>query len=310
MKIPKKLAIIAIALSLVTGCDKNFLSTQERAEKEAREKARQQKGVEQQNYRWRQTIAEDETTILWCTFSFDNPGSPLITIPIKGKLTSGGKRPFAKYNYDGLDGEQPGYDGMYGESAPYRYGFGTGGQGEYYELSDLDYLCTTVPTVFQKEKTEIVFRSDRQLQEATIAAQKAIAFMRNDKSQSNITECNPAESKEMNHKLIILVLASLLHGCNVVFVVVDAYRTSYEQYEALRAIAQNVCQYELAYEESSEKNKSDRLSFLLAQKNNYTQVAAKYNAAVKNALDRKYIKPLDLPKVAPQLDEMQELVCD
>ena len=146
--------------------------------REASLKAKNREGVEQQNYQWRQDIAEDETTILWCTFSFNNPNSPLITIPIKGKLTSGGKRPFPTHEYNGLDGgvtdENPGEDGMYGNSAVYRYGFGTSGSGEYYEFSDLDYLCTTVPTVFQKEKTEIILESDRSLFEATKSARDAI----------------------------------------------------------------------------------------------------------------------------------------
>src|SRR3989344_3363645 len=72
-------------------------------------------GLERKNYNWRQEIADDPTTILWCTSAFPVPSSPFITVPIMGKLTSGAKRPYST---------DPGPGGMYGSSGEYRYGFG------------------------------------------------------------------------------------------------------------------------------------------------------------------------------------------
>ena len=84
-------------------------------------------GVEARNYNWRQEISDDPSLIVWCTFFPTNPNSPMITVPIMGKLTSGGKRPFSG------DGDlYPAADGMYGSSGEYRYGFGPSGKFEYY----------------------------------------------------------------------------------------------------------------------------------------------------------------------------------
>ena len=114
----------------------------------------------------------------------------------------------------------------------------------------------------------------------------------------------------MNNRSVLFILFWLLSGCEIAPLVIDAYGDSYTQYEYLEAIANNVCEYEKVYQESSEQDRSARLSFLLAQKSNYNQVAAKYDAAVRNALDRKYLKPADLPSLAPKLEEMKNEVCN
>lgn len=128
--------------------------------------------VERRNYNWRQEVADDPSLILWCTFFPENPSAPMITVPILGKLTSGGKRPFAQYQYDG--GENPGADGMYGSSGEYRYGFGPAGKYEYYDFYGVQTFCTTVPLVFQREETVIVMEKDPTLQAAGEQARQAM----------------------------------------------------------------------------------------------------------------------------------------
>lgn len=121
--------------------------------------------VEGRNYNWRQEIADDPSMILWCTFFPTNPSSPMITVPIMGKLTSGSKRPYAN---------DPGSDGMYGTSGEYRYGFGPSGKFEYYDFYGVETFCTTVPLTFQREKTIIVMEKDPILTAAGQQAQQAL----------------------------------------------------------------------------------------------------------------------------------------
>ena len=122
-------------------------------------------GVELRNYNYRQELADDPTVILWCTSAFSTPGSPMFTIPIIGKLTSGAKRPFAN---------DPGPDGMYGSSGEYRYGFGPTGKMEYYDFYGIETFCTTMPTVWQREATVLVLEKDPVLVDATNRAHDAL----------------------------------------------------------------------------------------------------------------------------------------
>lgn len=121
--------------------------------------------VEARNYNWRLEISDDPSMILWCTFFPQNPSSPMITVPIMGKMTSGGKRPYAN---------DPGSDGMYGSSGEYRYGFGPSGKFEYYDFYGVETFCTTVPLTFQREKTIIVMEKDPTLVAAGQQAQTAL----------------------------------------------------------------------------------------------------------------------------------------
>ena len=130
------------------------------------------RGIERRNYNWRQELGDDPSVILWCTSAFSTPGSPMFTVPIIGKLTSGGKRPFPQYNSSSY--ENPGADGMYGNSSEYRYGFGPTGKLEYYEMYGVETFCTTQPTVWQKEATIIVQEKDPALMDATAGAQEAL----------------------------------------------------------------------------------------------------------------------------------------
>lgn len=135
-------------------------------------------GVELRNYNWRQQLADDPSAILWCTSAFPVPSSPFITVPIIGKLTSGGKRPFPltveTASVQTGSNEIPGSDNMYGSSGEYRYGFGTGGKEEYYDFYGIPTFCTTVPTIWQRENTTFVSEKDPQLSEASRLAHDAL----------------------------------------------------------------------------------------------------------------------------------------
>lgn len=130
------------------------------------------RGVERRNYNWRQELADDPTVILWCTSAFSTPGSPMFTIPIMGKLTSGAKRPYATNNTSGY--EVPGPDGMYGSSGEYRYGFGPTGKYEYYDFYGIETFCSIMPTVWQREATVLILEKDPLLVDATQRAQEAL----------------------------------------------------------------------------------------------------------------------------------------
>lgn len=136
--------------------------------------------VELNNYNQRQQIADDPTTILWCTGAFPIPSSPLFTVPILGKLTSGSKRPYSTSQVinlgttgDRYSPEIPGADGMYGPSDAYRYGFTPG--GVYVEFSgSMEVFCTTQPTVWQRQNTAIVVTTDDKLTQATRSCQNIL----------------------------------------------------------------------------------------------------------------------------------------
>lgn len=122
--------------------------------------------VEYKNYDIRQKLADDPTTILWCTSAFPVTGAPLFTVPVIGKLTSGGKRP-----YPSPDAIGP--DGMYGPSVEYRYGFTP--EGVYVDFTNIATFCTTQPTIWQKESTTLVLNTDPGLSKAQADARAALA---------------------------------------------------------------------------------------------------------------------------------------
>lgn len=153
------------------------------------------KDIEFNNYNERQKLADDPTAILWCTTAFPFPGTPLFTVPIVGKLTSGNKRPYPTsqvHVYYASNGtynpELPGSDGMYGSSGEYRYGFTPA--KVYVEFYNMPTYCTTEPSIWQKEKTELVLQSDPSLLDAQKRAQQALV--------SN----NPAEAQRILEQAI------------------------------------------------------------------------------------------------------------
>lgn len=118
--------------------------------------------VEGKNYNGRQAISDNPSTILWCTYYPTNPNAKPVTVPIVGKLTSGNKRPYPTEKQI-IDGDTPGLefnpevagpDGMFGSSGEYRYGFDPA--GNYHDFYNLETYCSTLPSTFQKNSTEIV----------------------------------------------------------------------------------------------------------------------------------------------------------
>lgn len=135
----------------LAACDtpqnKAMYEAQERAQNRAAYVPRN--SLDFDNYDRRQRISDNPTTIVWCTMFPPTPGVRPITVPIVGKLTSGGKRPFAS---------DPGPDGMYGSSGEYRYGFTP--DGNMADIFNMATLCTTEPTVWQRNSTDIVVTID------------------------------------------------------------------------------------------------------------------------------------------------------
>ena len=179
----KKITLFAITATLMTllasGCED---TTSNPAQKQALKKAKSQKfyiphnDIELSNYNNRQKLADDPSTILWCTASFPNPSSELITVPIVGKLTSGKRTPFAtrqvKKQDDSYNPDLPSADGFYGDSSDFRYGFSPA--GVYSEFYNISTFCTTQPTVYQREKTSIVLETDPMLNAAANKAREAL----------------------------------------------------------------------------------------------------------------------------------------
>lgn len=182
-KINKILLICSIFMIFMSSaCDhpptESQKSQNEAINKASRRSAYVQKSdIEFNNYDKRQRLADDPSVILWCTSAFPIPSSPLFTVPIVGKLTSGNKRPFpTQQNRMGEVGwyypELPGPDGMYGSSGEYRFGFTPA--GVYADWYGMPCFCTTEPMVWQRQKTEIVMQADPELLKAHELAKQAL----------------------------------------------------------------------------------------------------------------------------------------
>ncbi|AXH70455.1 hypothetical protein HOT75_gp068 [Gordonia phage Daredevil] len=135
--------------------------------------------VEFNNYNEAQKLYDSPNTIIWCTATFPNDSAPLFTVPIRGKLTSSSVSYFrgqelAYDNGENWTAEARSVDGMYHGNPPgYRYGFTPSGQ--YVDFFGLETFCTTQPTQFQREKTEIALAVDPGLADAQKRAQDALA---------------------------------------------------------------------------------------------------------------------------------------
>lgn len=148
-------AIVAmIGLVGLSACDDPQYKAQQEATRRAAERAAYvpKDSLDFLNYDRRQRVSDNPSTIVWCTMFPPTPGVRPITMPIVGKLTSGGKRPFAN---------DPGPDGMYGSSGEYRYGFTP--DGNMADIYNMASLCTTEPTVWQRQATDIVVSIDQGL---------------------------------------------------------------------------------------------------------------------------------------------------
>ncbi len=154
----KKFLIGVILAVCVASCGEVATNPQQDAMNRARESSRNadiyipRNGLELSNYNRRQEVADDPTTILWCTmFPFGDTGP--ITFAVVGKLTSGNKRPYPTEQVRGSDynyyPELAGPDGMYGSSGEYRYGFGP--DNVYHDVYGLQTYCTTQPMVYRRQ---------------------------------------------------------------------------------------------------------------------------------------------------------------
>lgn len=133
--------------------------------------------TEYNNYYKAQTLYNDPSTIIWCTTTWGNANSPLVTVPIAGKLTSSSVSLFpSTQSKEGSNGgvtynpELPSVDGMYHGTPPaYQYGFTPGGQ--YVQFTNMEYFCTTSLTSFQRASTQIDITDDTTMNAAQTKAE-------------------------------------------------------------------------------------------------------------------------------------------
>lgn len=137
--------------------------------------------AELRNYEGAQKLYAQPTTIIYCTTTWGNPSSPMVTIPIAGKLTSSSVSyyPSSRAKNTASDSsheytpERRSIDGLYhGSPPPYRYGFTPGGQ--YVDFFNMPTLCTTALTKFQRQETKFSVTVDAESRAADTNAQNAL----------------------------------------------------------------------------------------------------------------------------------------
>lgn len=136
-------------------------------------------GVEGANYNKAQELADNSSTIIWCTVMPQSSTAPVVTIPIAGKLTSSTVSAFS--SVDGNGYPKASVDGLYHNSPPpYRYGFTPGGQ--YVEFDGTNGpICTTAVNEFQRQSISV--KLDSGLTNATKRAEKALSEGKNAEAQ-------------------------------------------------------------------------------------------------------------------------------
>lgn len=186
---------ILIGLLALAGCGAGGASQEPSAQDKAQQKNnalqrdiyQPQHDIEFRNYNLRLKVADDPSTILWCTFfppgiqgvGNGSTAGQAFTVPVAGKLTSSSKRPYAdtrwtdRGSYTFTEAPVAGPDHMFGASSEYRYGFDPT-LTTYYDFTGLASFCTTEPTVWQAKQTQIVVDTDRTLTAVTRAAEAAI----------------------------------------------------------------------------------------------------------------------------------------
>lgn len=83
------------------------------------------------------------------------------------------------------------------------------------------------------------------------------------------------------------------------------YTAIYQDYQALQKGAQNVCDLRMARDQStSDDEKSQRVSQVLASQQLFNRNAADYDARWMNAFQAKYVGPNDVPTIAPTMSEL------
>jgi hypothetical protein len=135
--------------------------------------------VDFNNFNKAQKLYDTPSTIVWCTTAWANPSAPMVTVPIAGKLTSSSVSylPQDKVEWDSNGNvvrENFSNDGMFhGNPPPYRYGFTPGGQ--YMDYFNMEAICTTALTEFQRKKTEVTIAVNPTAKKATEEAEKVLA---------------------------------------------------------------------------------------------------------------------------------------
>lgn len=184
----KKILTLATAGALLIGlsaCGGSGQSQQDKAKDQVNSAAKERtpyipkNDVEYTNYNKAQEIADDPNTILWCTAFPAGGAAPIVTTPIKGKLTSSstsyfpGTSPHGNGNGNWLE-ENRSVDGMFHGSPPaYRFGFTPGGQYVSFE-GGMNVLCTTALTEFQRQQTFVSVSTDAKADSAQKDAEAAL----------------------------------------------------------------------------------------------------------------------------------------
>lgn len=137
--------------------------------------------VELDNYNEAQRLYDSPSTIIWCSTTWGNASAPIVTVPIKGKLTSSSTtffRPEEVVN-KGTDGSGVvvsgrSVDGLFHPNPPgYRYGFTPGGQ--YVDFFNMATFCTTALTEFQRQETRVAVDYDDVARLADRRAEQALS---------------------------------------------------------------------------------------------------------------------------------------
>lgn len=159
--------------------------------------------VERRNIQWKIQVQDRNNTILWCTF-FSQTGSPITTIAVLNKITSGNKRLDPATTVGTVTGnvfqfqlagdtsqyytsEVPGADGTFGSSNPYEFGFTPEGIDGYFQTS-LPYFCSLKPQTWQAPTVNVV--TDEGLAAKQLQAEQALKTGKCVDSQLNVVDCS------------------------------------------------------------------------------------------------------------------------
>jgi hypothetical protein len=173
------LTLLALAALLLAACGGEDDPTGDAIEAEAATRTPYipKNDVEFNNFNDQQKLADDPNTIIWCTAFPSSSTAPIVTVPIKGKLTSSSTsfEPPEDVEFNENAGAavttRRSVDGLYHKNPPpYRFGFTPGGQ--YVDFTEVETICTTQPLDFQKES--IAVSSDPGFVNADNEAQAAL----------------------------------------------------------------------------------------------------------------------------------------
>lgn len=179
------LLVLALVALIMTGCSDGSSNSEKTAQAAVATSTATRgpiyvphNNVEFNNFNDQQKLADDPSTILWCSVLQQSSTAPVITIPIAGKLTSSTTsvlNPESVHNGAGNTEDvlpATSVDGLYHVGAPpYRFGFTPGHQ--YVEFFNLPTLCTTQPLEVQRQSVSV--KVDSSLNDATRRASEALA---------------------------------------------------------------------------------------------------------------------------------------